>query len=175
MGFGITVAAIPYATTEMFKVMHDVTDEEQEAIRRYVAKWSKNSTILPIKDKDGNFKYVDFSHSNAYDTLTRPVQTVVNAVAEGRTDNDGMMDDFMKGMFTSMSEFAAPFISESIWTEAAVDIIGRKGVTKDGFEVYNKHRLNRSMFLLKVNLISMDKPTSLGMSLRDCLDLEPWM
>jgi len=137
MGFGLTVAAVPYATTEMFKVMHDVTDDEQAAIRRYVADWSKNSTILPIKDKNGDFKYVDFSHANAYDTLSRPVQTVINAVAEGRTDNDGIMDDFMKGVFTSMKEFASPFISESIWTEAASDIIMRGGRTRDGFEVYN--------------------------------------
>ena len=137
MGFGLTVAAVPYATTEMFKALYNVTDEEQAAIRRYVADWSKNSTILPIKDEEGNFKYIDFSHANAYDTLSRPVQTVINAVAEGRTDNDGIMNDFMKGMFTSMKEFALPFIGESIWTEAATDIIVRGGRTRDNFEVYN--------------------------------------
>jgi len=138
MGFGLTVAAVPYATTEMFKVLYDVTDEEQAAIRRYVADWSKNSTILPIKDPEtGEFKYVDFSHANAYDTLVRPVQAVINAVADGRTDNDGIMDDFMRGTFTAMSEFAQPFISESIWTEAAADLLMRGGKTRDGFEVYN--------------------------------------
>ena len=63
---------------------------------------------------------------------------MINAVADGRTDNDGIMDDFMKGTFTAMSEFAQPFISESIWTEAAMDIIARKGRTRDGFEVYNE-------------------------------------
>ena len=137
-GFTTTVAAVPYATSEMFKVLYDVTDEEQAAIRRYVAKWSKNSTILPIKDPEtGDFKYIDFSHANAYDTLIRPLQAVVNAVADGRTDNDGIMDDFMKGTFTAMSEFAEPFITESIWTEAALDILARKGVTRDGFQVYN--------------------------------------
>jgi len=138
LGFGLTVAAVPYATTEMFKVLYDVTDEEQAAIRRYVAKWSKNSTILPIKDPEtGEFKYVDFSHANAYDTLVRPVQAVINAVADGRTDNDGIMDDFMKGTYTAMKEFAQPFISESIWTEAAMDLVARGGRTRDGFEVYN--------------------------------------
>ena len=74
--------------------------------------------LLPIKDEDGNFKYVDFSHANAYDTLIRPLQSVVNAVQDGRTDEDGIMDDFAKGLFTAMSEFGQPFISESIWTEA---------------------------------------------------------
>ena len=65
-----------------------------EAIKRYVPDWSKNSTIVPIRTEDGKLKYVDFSHANAYDTLTRPVQAVINAVAEGRTDEDGIMDDF---------------------------------------------------------------------------------
>ena len=136
-GFGATTAAIPMATVAAFQAVYDVTDDEREAIRRFAAQWSKNSTLLPMKDEDGNFSYVDFSHANAYDTLTRPIQSIINAVADGRTDNDGMMDDFAKGMFTAMSEFGQPFISESIWTEAVLDIIARGGRTREGFQVYN--------------------------------------
>jgi len=132
---------VPYATQKAFQALYDVTDEEREAIRRYVADWSKNSTILPIKDKDGNFKYIDFSHANAYDTLVRPVQTVINAVADGRTDEDGIMDDFLKGTFTSMAEFAQPFISEAIWTEAVTDLLVRGGRTREGFQVFNPQDL----------------------------------
>ena len=136
-GFTTTVAAIPVATTAAFQALYDVTDEEREAIRRFAAQWSKNSTLLPIKQDDGSFKYIDFSHANAYDTLIRPLQSIVNAVQDGRTDEDGMMDDFAKGMFTAMSEFGQPFISESIWTEAALDIIARGGRTREGFQVYS--------------------------------------
>ena len=136
-GFTTTVAAVPTATVAAFQALYDVTDDEREAIRRYVAQWSKNSTILPIKLDDGSFKYIDFSHANAYDTLLRPLQTVVNSVQDGRTDQDGMMDDLMKGVLTSMAEFAQPFISESIWTEAVSDIFMRGGRTRDGFQVYN--------------------------------------
>jgi hypothetical protein len=136
-GFTTTVAAIPVATTAAFQALYNVTDDEREAIRRFAAQWSKNSTLLPIKDENGNFKYVDFSHANAYDTLIRPLQTIVNSVQEGNTDNDGMMDDFAKGVLTSMKEFASPFISESIWTEAVLDIIARGGRTREGFQVYN--------------------------------------
>jgi len=140
-GFGATVAAVPYATQKAFQAIYDVTDEEREAIRRYVAGWSKNSTLLPIKNKDGSFQYVDFSHANAYDTLIRPVQTIINNVADGRTDQDGMMDDFIAGTFASMKEFASPFISESIWTEAVADIIARGGRTRDNFQVFNPQDL----------------------------------
>ena len=137
-GFTTTVAAVPAATVAAFQALYDVSDDEREAIRRYVAQWSKNSTILPIKMEDGSFKYIDFSHANAYDTLLRPLQTVVNSVQDGRTDEDGMMDDLMKGVLTSMKEFAQPFISESIWTEAVADIFMRGGKSRDGFEVYNE-------------------------------------
>ena len=137
-GFGTTVAAVPMATVAAFQALYDVTDEEREALRRFVAPWSKNSTILPIKQEDGTFKYIDFSHANAYDTLIRPIQSVINAVQDGQTNEDGIMDDFLKGTFTAMAEFGQPFISESIWTEAVLDIIARKGVTRDGFQVYNR-------------------------------------
>jgi len=137
-GFGVTTAAVPYATAEAFQALYDVTDDERDAIRRYVAQWSKNSTILPIKDKKGNFSYVDFSHANAYDTLTRPIQSVINAVADGRTDEDGIMDDFLKGVMVGAYEFVQPFVSESIWTEAVLDLIARGGRTRDGFEVYSE-------------------------------------
>jgi len=136
-GFTTTVAAVPLGTAAAFQALYDVTDEERQAIRRFAAQWSKNSTLLPIKDEQGNFKYVDFSHANAYDTLLRPLQSVVNAVQDGNTDNDGMMDDFSRGVLTAMSEFAQPFISESIWTEAVTDLLVRGGRTRDGFQVYS--------------------------------------
>ena len=136
-GFGVTTAAVPAGTAAAFSAIYDITEEEREAIRRYAAQWSKNSTLLPMRTEDGNFKYIDFSHANAYDTLLRPIQSVINAVADGRKDEDGIMDDFAKGMFTAMSEFGQPFISESIWTEAVLDIIARGGRTREGFQVYN--------------------------------------
>ena len=34
------------------------------------------------------------------------MQTLLNSVADGRTDEDGLMDDFLAGTFASMSEFA---------------------------------------------------------------------
>ena len=162
-GMGATTIAVPAATAEAFAAIYDVTDEEREALRRYVADWSKNSTLLPIKDEEGNFKYIDFSHANAYDTLVRPIQTIINAVADGRTDEDGMMDDFIAGMFGSMSEFAQPFISESIWTEAVADIIARGGRTRDGFQVFNPQDTSGDKaYKIMAHLVEAQMPFSLN-------------
>jgi len=109
-------------------------------MRRYVPSWSKNSTLIPFKDEEGKMSYVDFSHLNAYDTLTRPIQTVLNAVTEGRTDKDGIMDDFLLGLIESTKEIGSPFFTEAIWTEALQDVapvLGRGGMSKDGRKIWN--------------------------------------
>jgi reverse gyrase len=80
------------------------------AMRRYVADWSKNSVLIPFKKEDGTLQYVDFSHLNAYDTLTRPIQTVLNRVEQGRADEDGIMDDFVLGLVESTKELLSPFM-----------------------------------------------------------------
>jgi hypothetical protein len=137
LGMGVTTVAVPAAAVEMAKTVYDVTEDEMKALRRYVADWSKNSTLLPIRDpKTGKLKYVDFSHANAYDTLTRPIQTVLYAVAAGREDNDGIMDDFMTGVFSATKELALPFIGEAIWTEALADLYFRKGRTQEYTKVW---------------------------------------
>ena len=141
LGMGATTAALPLATVSMFQAIGNIADEELEAMRRYVPEWSKNSVLVPFKNEDGKFSYVDFSHLNAYDTLTRPIQTVINAVNSGRADKDGIMDDFILGLIESTKEIGQPFISESIWTEALQDIapiLGRAGRTADGREIYNQ-------------------------------------
>ena len=116
-----------------------------------------------MRTEDGNFKYIDFSHANAYDTLLRPIQSVINSVADGRTDQDGMMDDFAKGMFTAMSEFGQPFISESIWTEAVLDIIARGGRTREGFQVYNpEDTAGDKNYKIMQHLVKAQMPFSLN-------------
>ena len=137
-GMAATTLAVPYAAVEGAKALYNVTEDEMDAMRRYVADWSKNSTLIPLRDEEtGKLKYVDFSHMNAYDTITRPLQTVLNRVGQGETDNDGMMDDFILGVIDSTKELGLPFISESIWTEALTDIAIRKGRTPEGYQVWN--------------------------------------
>ena len=141
MGMAITTAAIPLGTIEATKTLYDISDEEVNAMKRYVADWSKNSVLIPFKDDDGNMQYIDFSHLNAYDTLTRPIQTVLNKIEDGRADEDGIIDDAVLGLIESTKELLSPFVSESIWTEALQDvapILGRDGTDSEGRRVWNE-------------------------------------
>ena len=153
-GMAFTTVAVPSGAVAGASMIYDVTADEREAMRNFVAKWSKNSTLIPIRDKKtGKLSYVDFSHTNAYDTLTRPIQTIINNVQAGRKDQDGMMDDFFLGVIEATKELASPFVSESIWTEALSDLVMRGGTTREGFKVWNKEdeigtKMSKGMFHL---------------------------
>ena len=139
-GMVTTSTVLPAGLVSVMSTIYDVSKEEIEAMRRYVPEWSKNSTLIPFKDKDGNLEYIDFSHMNAYDTLVRPIQTVINAVNEGKQDKDGIMGDFLLGLIESTSELGQPFITESMWTAALQDvspILGRGGVDASGRRIYD--------------------------------------
>ena len=137
-GMAFTSTVVPAGVVAGFSALYDVSAEERKAMRNWVASWSKNSTLVPIRnEKTGKLSYIDFSHSNAYDTISRPFQTILNRVAAGEKDQNGMIDDFVMGVLEGTKELGMPFITESIWTEALADIYFRKGVTQDGFKVWN--------------------------------------
>ena len=143
LGMASVTSALPLGLIASMQAIYNIADDEIQAMRRFVPSWSKNSTLIPFKDKDGKMSYVDFSHLNAYDTVTRPITTVLNKVNQGRADEDGIIDDFVLGIIESTKELGAPFISESIWTEALQDvapILGRGGTTADGKQIYNPDR-----------------------------------
>jgi hypothetical protein len=134
----MTFAGVPYGLYEGMKGLHNVTEDEMEALRKIVPEWSKNSVLLPMGRNDkGHLKYIDFSHANAYDTLIRPVQTVLNSITQGEQDAEKITSSLLRGSVESVSETMQPFVSESIFFEAFNDILSRGGVSKTGKRVFD--------------------------------------
>ena len=136
LGMATFTTGIPIALTEGAAAIYDVSKEELAALRRFVPEWSKNSTLIPIRDDDGELRYVDFSHSNAYDVVARPIRTVLNSIQEGEATDEQILAGFASGIGEAGAEIMNPFISESIWTEAATDLTVRGGRTADGRRLY---------------------------------------
>jgi len=141
LGMGFTTATVPVGATAFGKWLYDISAEELHAMKRFVPDWSKNSTIIPLKDENGDPKYIDFSHANAYDTLAIPFQAAINEVAEGRLNDEAIMNNFILGAMKGFGDLARPFISESMWAEALIDVVpimGRGGKTAEGYTIYDK-------------------------------------
>ena len=154
-GMALTTAVVPASIATGAAMLYDVSKDEIEALRRYVPKWSKNSTLIPIRNKDGKLSYIDFSRMNAYDLLLKPIQGVINSVDSGRTDNNGIMGDFVKGLAEGTKEIAEPFITGSLWVEALQDvlptaILGRGGLKADGRRIYNPNDSEGNKLMAKM-------------------------
>jgi len=137
-GMTFATAALPLAIVEGSKSIFGVSDEESDAVNYFVAPWAVNSQKIIMKDPiDDEFYYIDWSRNNVYDTLTRPFQTVLSNIQRGIEDEDVLLKGFMKGLLESTAKTAEPFISESIFTEAFMDIYSRNGMTNEGKQLYN--------------------------------------
>ena len=69
------------------------------------------------RDKNGYLKYLDFSYSNAYDVLLRPVNTCFNAIAEGANSEESMKEAAGEGYVNKKPvELIKPFGRVNIYT-----------------------------------------------------------
>ena len=135
IGLGTTLAIIPPTLVEIFRGAYGITRDELAAMRRFLPEWSRESTIIPNKDKEGNLYYTDFSHGFAYDTVVNPIQSVVANVEAGK--EQPLIQGMIRGTTKALGRFLDPFISESIWVQALNDLYSRGGRTDTGSEVWN--------------------------------------
>jgi len=137
--FAATTVGVPYGVQQAFKAKNDVTEEEMIALKRFVPEWSKNSTLLPTgRDEDGYLKYIDFSYSNAYDTLIRPFNAIMTELAEGQGTEASLMKALGTGTTEATLDLLEPFMSESIFTEAFFDATIRRGIGLKGRRIWSE-------------------------------------
>jgi hypothetical protein len=137
-GMATTLTVVPAAAVEGAKWIYDVSEDEIQALRQFVPEWSKNSTLIPIRTDDDELRYIDFSHSNAYDVIARPFRTLTNNIIAGEATDQTLLSGFVNGVNEAGAEIMNPFISESIWTEAVTDLTVRGGRTQEGRQLYTE-------------------------------------
>ena len=137
-GMATTLTVVPAAAVEGAKWIYDVSEDEIQALRQFVPEWSKNSTLIPIRTDDDELRYIDFSHSNAYDVIARPFRTLTNNIIAGEATDQTLLSGFVNGVNEAGAEIMNPFISESIWTEAVTDLTVRGGRTSEGRQLYTE-------------------------------------
>lgn len=147
MGAAAGFGGIGYVTKKTAEALTGVDEDKMEAFQRsFAAQYQKNSTLIPVSapDENGNFKYYNFSYTNPYDSLVRPVNAILNAFADGSLNKDTVDKIVMNALFGNtatgrtgaVGEFFAPFTDESIGTERAFDIVFRDGVKREGGKVF---------------------------------------
>ena len=137
-GVATTAAVVPAGLVEFGKSLADMTDDDMRALRTFVPSWSENGLLMPVSrdEKTGKIKYVDLSYIFPYDTLVRPVNTILNEASKGQQTGESLNKYLLDAGATSFYELSKPFISESIFFEAFADIVARNGRSRDGRQVF---------------------------------------
>ncbi len=105
--------------------MYGVTDEEDEAIRRYLPPWSKNSILLSMSGvENGEYTYIDLGYSDPHTYLKAPIMAMMKG------------DDPVESGIEAMGEFFEPFLGEELLAARMLDI--SRNTTVDGKKIYNK-------------------------------------
>jgi len=148
-GATFATAVLPYSIVEGSKSIFGVTNKEADAINYFVAPWSRDSQKILFKNPtSGEYYYIDWSKNNVYDTLTRPFQTVLFNIQQGIEDEEVLTKGFLKGILDATAQTASPFISESIYTEAFMDIWSRNGRTREGRQLYGDRTPEMEKYLI---------------------------
>jgi len=134
-----TATVVPAGLIELGNQLYDATEDEMAALRRIVPSWSENGLLMATgRDKKGQLEYADLSYIFPYDQLVRPVTTMFNEVAKGEATEESINKSLFDAGIKSMAELAAPFVSESIFAEAFVDLTVRRGRDASGRPVWNE-------------------------------------
>ena len=135
MGMTAAWATVPPLAVWGFQQAYGFTSEKLSALKEFVPWFSADSTILPIYI-DGEYKYIDFSRGYFYDTITSPIQSVINQVEANKDKPTTPM--IVEGMVRAVGRFLDPFVSEAMWVGGILDIFVRKGETRSGSRVFNE-------------------------------------
>ena len=138
-GFAATTLVAGPAVQETALYLNDLSRDTLDALREIAPPWSKNSTLVPTSvDKDGNITgYVDYSFTNPYDYLRRPVMGIINAINDGKELDLDANTILANAAAQFITEMASPFLEESIITERVADVLFRDGRTRTGYRVFD--------------------------------------
>jgi hypothetical protein len=134
-----TTVGLPTGLVAAGKALTGSDQEQIDAYKRsFAAPWEKTATMIPTEtDAAGNITgFINYSYTNPYDFLQRPVKAVLNAVSEGDRNEASLMNIAANATTDAIGEMADPFVSPSLGFNALLE--ARQGRTDTGKIIYNE-------------------------------------
>ena len=158
-----TTIGLPVGLVETGKLLTGADQKQIDAYKRsFAAPWEKTATMIPTEtDAAGNITgFINYSYTNPYDFLQRPVKAVFNAVSEGNRNEASLMSIAANSTADAIGEMAYPFASPSIGFNAILE--AKEGRTATGKTIYNEaDMLGERSIKQSIHVFNSIAPTSL--------------
>lgn len=101
-----------------------LTGDEEEAVRRNLPDWSKDSSLLHTgRDEKGNPEHIDISNTDPHGFLVKPIIALLRG------------EDWREALVNAKDSLVTPFVAEDIVTGKVMDVA--RNYTQDGRRVTN--------------------------------------
>ena len=136
VGMATTYAALPVAAYEISRALYGITRDQVTAIKDLFLTdgYAEGDVILPVYE-NGKYKIINLSNGYFYDSVIRPINTMIANV--DANPDEPLIAGLVEGLVKGFGKELEPFIGESIWTQAVLDVFARGGLDKDGRKIYN--------------------------------------
>ena len=136
VGMAATYAALPVMGYEIARGLYGISRDQVSAIKELFLKdgYADGDVILPVYE-DGKYKIINLSNGYFYDSVIRPINTMIANV--DANPDEALIPALVEGLVMGFGKELEPFIGESIWTQAVLDVFARGGLNKDGYRIYN--------------------------------------
>jgi hypothetical protein len=145
IGMFTTYGGAGYAITGLAEQLTGVSEDQINAYKRsFAPDYDKNSSLLPYSPiKDNILKIVNFSYSDVFDTVKKPIRAAIANLDKLKSVKD--IDNFVfNATMDATKEFIKPFISETIALKPVLDVLpegiplARGGKTIEGNRIYSE-------------------------------------
>ena len=115
MGLAIMLS-LPSIAAIAFKSLSGISDEEEEAIRRMLPFWNRNSTLLFQRGENGEIKFTDYGYVDPFVYFRKPIIALFA----------GRHSDVDKAILESLEQIFQPFIGQEVFFGAAYEAVRNK-------------------------------------------------
>ena len=151
MGQYLTMGGLSMGTHALFNTITGVSEDLMDKYRLYVAPgFQKNADLVPITkvDDNGIFKMVDLSSLIGYDTVTRPIEAIMNKFKKQKNDPQSggrFLVDLLVSSDGPIGELISPFANKTIFFETMSEISNNQ--KKQGGKIYSDLAIETGDFL----------------------------
>ena len=129
IGYTATVGTLGPVALNMALDLTGIKRDELDAWKlSFAPEFMRAHNIIPItgKDKDGNFKGIDFDAQHPYSDVQMPFAIAMDNLAKGKHTDQSTLGLYAESFGKAIMHALKPFIGKAIWYETLTEILPKK-------------------------------------------------
>ena len=146
IGFGATVGTLGPVALNMALHLTGIKKSELDAWKlSFAPEFMTAHNVIPItgKDKEGNYKAIDFDAQHPYSDVQMPFAIAMDNLKKGKHTDQSTLGLYAESFVAAFMKGLQPFISKAIWYETLTEILPKKEGTGEFAQWVSRNKTGR--------------------------------